>query len=106
MVALALQPSVIGRYVIEPVTGGVHESELVSDEEQVWGGILTTSDIHRPEARRRQRQLWYAGFGFDPELVPQPWWDLYGDATDGVVAPRTCRITPCPVPCHGSTWSR
>ncbi len=87
MVALAVQPSVIGRYLIDPVTGRVHESELVSDDEQLWGGILTTSDIHRPEARRQQRQLWYAGCGFDPELVPQPWWDLYGDATDGVVAP-------------------
>ena len=87
MVALAVQPSVIGRYLIDPVSGQVHESELVSDDERLWGGILTTSDIHRSAARRRQRQVWYAGCGFDPDLVPQPWWDLYGTATDGLVEP-------------------
>lgn len=87
MVALAVQPSVIGRYLVDPVTGRIHESEVVSDDERLWGGILTTTDIHRDAARRRQRQLWYAGCGFDPDLVPEPWWDLYGDAADGVVAP-------------------
>jgi hypothetical protein len=88
MVALALQPSVIGRYLIDPVTGRVVEADLVADHEQLWGGILTTSDIHRVGARQHQRQLWYAGCGFDPDLVPQPWWDLYGEATDGLVAPE------------------
>ncbi len=87
MVALAVQPSVVGRYLIDPVTGRVQESELVSDDDRLWGGILTTTDIHRVGARQRQRQLWYAGCGFDPDLVPQAWWDLYGDATDGRVAP-------------------
>lgn len=87
MVALAVQPSVIGSYLVDPVTGRVHESEVVSDDERLWGGILTTTDIHRDAARRRQRQIWYAGCGFDPDLVPATWWDLYGDATDGLVAP-------------------
>jgi hypothetical protein len=87
MVALAVQPSVIGRYLIDPVTGRVHEAEVVHDDERLWGGILTTTDLHRADARRHQRQLWYAGCGFDPDLVPQPWWDLYGDATDGLVDP-------------------
>ena len=64
MVALALQPSVIGRYLIDPVTGRVVEADLVADHEQLWGGILTTSDIHRDGARRHQRQLWYAGCGW------------------------------------------
>ena len=40
-----------------------------------------------PGGPGRQRQLWYAGVGFDPDLVPEEWWRLYGDATDGVVAP-------------------
>ena len=70
MVALAVQPSVIGSYLVDPVTGRVHESEVVSDDERLWGGILTTTDIHRDAARRRQRQIWYAGCGFDPDLVP------------------------------------
>ncbi|MFN7151726.1 MAG: carotenoid oxygenase family protein, partial [Microthrixaceae bacterium] len=87
MVALAVQPSVIGRYLIDPVTGRIHESDTVLDDEQLWGGILTTSDIHRPAARAHQRQLWYAGCGFDPDLLPEPWWALYGSADDGVVAP-------------------
>jgi hypothetical protein len=87
MVALAVQPSVIGRYLIDPVTGRVHESDLVSDDDGFWGGILTTSDIHREAARAHTRQLWYAGCGFDPDLVPEPWWQLYGDATDGLVPP-------------------
>jgi carotenoid cleavage dioxygenase-like enzyme len=87
MVALAVQPSVIGRYLIDPVTGRVHESDTVVDDEQLWGGILTTSDIHRPAARAHQRQLWYAGCGFDPDLLPEPWWALYAGAQDGVVAP-------------------
>jgi all-trans-8'-apo-beta-carotenal 15,15'-oxygenase len=87
LVALALQPSVVGRYVISTVTGEVVESEVVVDEERLWGGVLPTTDTYRPEARARQRQLWYAGVGFDPDLVPEEWWGLYGDATDGVVAP-------------------
>ncbi len=96
LVALAVQPSVIGRYVIDSVTGNVQEQELAFDEARVWGGVLATSDTYSPEARRRQRQLWYAGVGFDPDLVPQSWWDLYGHATDGVVAPDELPTTAVP----------
>lgn len=96
LVALAVQPSVIGRYLIDPVTGRVHEADLVSDDDAFWGGILTTSDIHRPAARAHQRQLWYGGCGFDPDLVPEPWWQLYGDATDGLVAPSALPSAPRP----------
>jgi hypothetical protein len=96
MVALAVQPSVIGRYLIDPVTGRVHESEIVSDDEHLWGGILTSTDIHRPAARGHQRQLWYAGCGFDPDLVPETWWALYGDAHDGVVPPSELPEHPVP----------
>ena len=53
------------------------------------GERLATSDRHRVEARLHQRQLWFAGMGFDPELVTEEWWRLYGEAEDGVVAPRS-----------------
>lgn len=96
MVALAVQPSVIGRYLIDPVTGRIHEADTVVDAEQLWGGILTTSDIHRPAARAHQRQLWSAGCGFDPDLVPEAWWALYGTAEDGVVAPDELPEQPVP----------
>lgn len=88
LITLGVQPSVIGRYVIDPVTGEVLEGETAIDEERVWGGVLPTTDTYRPEARAHQRQLWYAGAGFDPDLVAEEWWRLYGDATDGVVAPN------------------
>jgi len=87
MVALALQPSVVGRYEIDLATGEVLDAEVAMDTERVWGGILPTTDTYSPAARARQRQLWYAGAGFDPDLIPQEWWRLYGGATDGVVAP-------------------
>ena len=94
LIALSVQPSVVGRYVIDPATGTVIEQEVAVDEERVWGGVLATTDTYSVAARRRQRQLWYAGVGFDPDLVPQSWWDLYGDATDGVVAPDDLPTAP------------
>ncbi len=96
LVSLAVQPSVISRYLIDPTNGDVVESETVVDADRVWGGVLFTSDTHRPEARRYQRQLWYGGVGFDPELVHDDWWRLYGDATDGVVAPADLPTSPIP----------
>ena len=87
LVALGVQPSIVGRYLIDPASGEVLEAETARDESLVWGGVLATGDTARPGARAHQRQLWYAGIGFDPDLVPQAWWDLYGDATDGAVAP-------------------
>jgi len=95
-ITLAVQPSVIGRYLIDPVTGEVVEGDVAVDEERVWGGVLPTTDTSTPAARRRLRQLWYAGVGFDPELVPEEWWELYGDATDGVVEPDSLPTTPVP----------
>lgn len=86
-IAQAVQPSVLGRYLIDPVTGTVLEGDLAIDEERAWGGVLLTSDESHPEARARHRQLWFANIGFDPDLVPTDWWSLYGEATDGIVAP-------------------
>lgn len=87
LIALAVQPSVIGRYEIDLATGEVHDAELAVDVERVWGGILPTTDTYSPAARAHQRNLWYAGAGYDPDLIPEAWWALYGSATDGVVAP-------------------
>jgi carotenoid cleavage dioxygenase-like enzyme len=87
LIALALQPSVIGRYEIDLATGEVLDAELAMDVERVWGGILPTTDTSTSAARSHQRQLWYGGAGFDPDLVPEEWWRLYGNATDGIVAP-------------------
>ncbi len=87
LIALAVQPTVVGRYVIDPARGEVVESDTAVDAARVWGGVLATTDRHRPAARRHQRQLWFAGMGFDPALVTEEWWRLYGDAEDGLVAP-------------------
>ena len=87
LIALAVQPSVIGRYEIDLATGEVHDAELAMDVERAWGGILPTTDTYSAAARAHQRNLWYAGAGFDPDLVPEEWWRLYANATDGVVAP-------------------
>ena len=66
LIALAVQPSVIGRYEIDLATGEVHDAELAMDVDRAWGGILPTTDTYSPAARAHQRNLWYAGAGFDP----------------------------------------
>ncbi len=87
LAALAVQPTAVGRYRIDAATGEVLEGDVAWDAERLWGGVLATGDVHRAGARARQRRLFYSGVGFDPDLIPQAWWSLYGDATDGLVAP-------------------
>lgn len=94
LVALAVQPSVIGRYVVDTTSGEVVEADTAVDVDRAWGGILATGDAYSAQARRRQRAIWYAGLGFDPGIVPQEWWDLYGEATDGIVAPSDLPTEP------------
>jgi carotenoid cleavage dioxygenase-like enzyme len=96
MVALTMQPSVVGRYEIDLTTGAVLDAEVAMDPERVWGGILPATDTSSAAARDRQRQLWYAGAGFDPDLIPEEWWRLYGTATDGAVAPGDLPEAPVP----------
>lgn len=95
-IAQSVQPSVIGTYLIDPVAGTVVSGETMVDEEHLWGGILATTDVSRAEARAHQRQVWYANVGFDPDMVPEEWWALYGDATEGVVAPADLPTEPVP----------
>ncbi len=96
LIAIAVQPSVIGRYVIDATTGEVLEGDLAVDVERVWGGVLPAVDDYSTAARARHRNLWYVGAGYDPELVPDEWWRLYGDATDGIVAPTELPADPLP----------
>jgi hypothetical protein len=69
---------------------------LAVDEQRSWGGILLANDRTTAAARARQRTAWFAAVGFDPDLVTTSWWDLYGDATDGVVAPADLPVTAIP----------
>lgn len=96
LIPLTVQPSVVGRYRIDPATGEVHDAEVAHDVDRVWGGVLATTDSYSAGARAHQRQLWYVGAGYDPDLVPEAWWRLYGDATDGVVAPEDLPDYPIP----------
>lgn len=79
LVSLGVQPGVVGRYRIDPATGEVMESSLAWDDD-FWGAVLSTRDRSSAAARRTNRNLWFAGMGFDPELVTEEWWRLYGEA--------------------------
>ncbi len=87
MIPAGVQPSVVGCYEIDPATGVVKVADVAHDASRVWGGVLPTTDSYRADARARHRNLWYAGVGYDPDLVPESWWALYHDAVDGLVAP-------------------
>ena len=87
LVTLAVQPGVVGRYLIDPGTGEVVESDIAWDD-RFWGPILATRDRSTVDARARGGRLWFGGAGFDPELIPEEWWRLYGDgALNHVVDP-------------------
>jgi all-trans-8'-apo-beta-carotenal 15,15'-oxygenase len=96
LVTLGVQPAAVGRYRIDPRSGAVVESDVIWDD-RVWGGILATRDRSSAEARARQRHLWYASLGFDPDLVPEEWWRLYGEAgLDCLVPPGELPTTALP----------
>jgi all-trans-8'-apo-beta-carotenal 15,15'-oxygenase len=76
MVPLSVQPGVVGRYRIDTATGEVLDADVASDD-RFWGGVLATRDDSTSEARSRRTRLWYAGTGYDPDLVTRQWWDLY-----------------------------
>jgi hypothetical protein len=88
LTVLGLQPGCIGTYRIDAATGEVLSADKVWDD-RFWGGVLTTYDASTPAAREHVRDLWFAGSGYDPELISQEWWDLYADAClDCIVAPH------------------
>lgn len=96
LVALGVQPGVVGRYRIDPSDGTVVDSKLAWDDE-FWGGVLATRDRSSAAARAGGRSLWFAGIGFDPELLPDEWWRLYGDADlHCLIHPKDLPTEPIP----------
>lgn len=91
LIALAVQPGAVGRYRIDPATGEVHSAEVAWDD-RFWGAVLATRDRSTAEARATGRQLWFAGIGFDPGLVTETWWKLYGEAG------LRCLVPPAELP--------
>jgi len=90
LITLGVQPAAIGRYRIDVASGEVRERVLASDPERFWGGLLFAWNVSRDDTPERPRWLWYGGMGFDPALVPESWWRLYGDVPDAeaLVPPR------------------
>lgn len=76
LIAIAQQPGCMGTYEIVGATGEVRSADRVWDD-RFWGGVLSTYDYSDVGARERVTQAWYAGMGYDPDLVSQEWWDLY-----------------------------
>ena len=66
--SLGMQPGAVGRYRIRAATGEVLESEVAWDD-RFWGQLIATRDRSTPAARCASRQLWFAGAGYDPDLV-------------------------------------
>lgn len=93
MVMLSVQPHVVGRYVIDldGERARVREQQTATDE-RFWGAVLGTYDRTTPAARARVEQGWYAGMGFDPAMVTEEWWSLYGEDT------RPCVVEPSAFP--------
>ena len=48
--AICRQPSVIGRYPIDPATGTVLESDRATDADRCWGGDLGPGPVARATA--------------------------------------------------------
>lgn len=96
LVALGVQPGTVGRYRIDVGTGTVLEGERTWDD-RFWGSVLAARDLTTPAARRSHRDLWFSGLGFDPALVPERWWALYGDgANTAIVSPDELPDEPRP----------
>ena len=86
LVSLGMQPGAVGRYRIRAATGEVLESEVAWDD-RFWGQLIATRDRSTPAARASSRQLWFAGAGYDPDLVPEEWWRLYGSGESNCLVP-------------------
>ena len=96
LVSLGMQPGAVGRYRIRAATGEVLESEVTWDD-RFWGQLIATRDRSTPAARSASRQLWFAGAGYDPDLVPEEWWKLYGSGDSNCLVPPD-QLPEQPVP--------
>lgn len=96
LIALAVQPGAVGRYVTDPTDGTVVDAKLIWDD-RFWGPVLATRDRSTRGARAHGRELWFAGLGFDPDLISREWWRLYGDgALEHLVAPEKLPTSAVP----------
>jgi carotenoid cleavage dioxygenase-like enzyme len=96
LVATNVQPGAVGRYRIRAATGELIESTVATDQ-RFWGPLIAARDTSTLRARRTGRQLWFAGMGFDPDLVPESWWKLYGEAElNSLVSPSDLPREPVP----------
>jgi len=86
LVTLSVQPGVVGRYRIDAATGEVLDAETAWDD-RFWGSILTAKDQSSPEARAEYKHLWFAGLGFDPDLITEAWWKLYVESGNTALVP-------------------
>lgn len=86
LIATAVQPGAVGRYRIDATTGEVLDADVAWDD-RFWGPVLAAKDETSVLARRRLRYLWFAGMGFDPELVSAEWWALYGEGDNTALVP-------------------
>lgn len=82
---LGLQPTIVGKYVIDASTGAILDSQRLFDAERFWGGVLTTQNLELESSRRRARNLFYGAIGYDPELIPETAYRLYHDFAHAVV---------------------
>lgn len=81
---LGMQPTLVGRYVIDAATGEVLERALAYDE-GFWGGVLHTQNLGLAASRARARNWFFGAMGWDPALVPETGWELYRDYANAVV---------------------
>jgi len=96
LVTIAVQPGALGRYLVNAETGEVIDGEVAWDE-RFWGGVLTAKDETSARSRAHQGQLWYSGLGYDPDLVPEAWWQNYADAgLNRLVDPHDLPTDPIP----------
>lgn len=96
LVTLGVQPGAVGRYRIDAATGEVLDAEVAWDD-RFWGQLIATRDRTTPEARSRSRQLWFAGSGYDPDLISEEWWKLYGSGDLAALVPPA-ELPSGPVP--------
>ncbi|MCX7621391.1 MAG: carotenoid oxygenase family protein [Acidimicrobiales bacterium] len=86
LIATAVQPGAVGRYRIDAATGAVLDAEVAWDD-RFWGQVLAAKNESSGLARQRLRYLWFAGMGFDPELLSQEWWTLYAGSGNTALVP-------------------
>jgi all-trans-8'-apo-beta-carotenal 15,15'-oxygenase len=84
-VPMGLQPSTFSRIRVNARTGELLDRRLAVEPEHCWGGILYAHNRELPSSRAHTRNVFYAGAGWDPDLVPETLWRLGRHTTHAVV---------------------